>query len=289
MKIKCTIVIPTYKDYELLKKCIISLEKQTFPTEKFEVIVVNNDSENQLNFKSDSLNLTLVNEDKPGSYSARNKGIKEAKGEIIGFTDADCIPDGKWISTAVHLLQEKPEFDLVGGKIEQFKADDKMTDAVFEYQRLFSFNQEHYINHKGFSVTANLFARKKVFEKVGDFNSDLFSGGDFDFGLRAKKAGFSIVYDSNLVVNHPARGGLKDLKKKKIRTTQGGYDIRKGSVNFTHFFRLISPPLKSISKIKKVSSYPVKIKVFLITWYLKLVECFELIRLSIGKKNRNRS
>lgn len=284
-----SIIIPTYRDNQKLYKCLSALKKQSLSVDKFEVIVVNNDPENQLNLKSDSLNLTLVNEDKPGSYSARNKGIKEAKGEIIGFTDADCIPDEKWIATAVHLLQKKPEFDLVGGEIEHFKADDRMTEAVFEYQRLFSFNQEHYINRKGFSVTANLFARKKVFDKIGNFNSGLFSGGDFDFGLRAKKAGFSIVYDPNLVVNHPARGGLKDLKKKKIRTTQGGYDIRKGSVNFTHFFRLISPPLKSISKINKVTSYPVKIKVFLITWYLKLVECFELIRLSIGKENRNRS
>jgi len=284
-----SIIIPTYRDNQALHKCLSALKKQTLSVDKFEVIVINNDPENQLRINSDPLNLTLLNEYKPGSYSARNKGIEEAKAEIIGFTDADCIPDEKWVSTAVHLLQEKPEIDLVGGKIEQFKAEDKMTDAVFEYQRLFSFNQEHYINRKGFSVTANLFARKKVFNKIGNFNSDLFSGGDFDFGLRAKKAGFSIAYDPNLVVNHPVRGGLKDLKKKKIRTTQGAHDMRGGAVLLTHLLRLLSPPLKSILKINKVSSYPVKIKVFFITWYLKLVECFELIHLSIGKENRNRS
>jgi len=284
-----SIIIPTYRDNQALHKCLSALKKQSLSVDKFEVIVVNNDPENQLNLKSDSLNLTLVNEDKPGSYTARNKGIEEAKGEIIGFTDADCIPNEKWISTAVDLLQNEPEIDLIGGKIEQFKVDDKMTDAVFEYQRLFSFNQEHYINQKGFSVTANLFVRKKVFDKIGDFNSDLFSGGDFDFGLRAKKAGFSIVYDPNLVVNHPVRGGLKDLKNKKIRTTQGGHDMRESAVSFTHILRLLFPPFKSISKINNVSSYPVKIKVFFITWYLKLIECFESIRLSVGKKNRNRS
>lgn len=284
-----SIVIPTYRDKNVLQKCLAALEKQTFPVDKFEVIVVNNDPEKQLKINSEQLHLTLVSEHKAGSYSARNKGIEEANGEIIGFTDADCIPDKNWITRAINHFKKEPHVDLIGGKIEQFKDDNKITDAVFEYQRLFSFNQEHYINHKGFSVTANIFARKKVFKIIGAFNSDLFSGGDFDFGLRAKKAGLTITYDPKLIIKHPARGGVKDLIKKKIRTTQGGHDMRKGLVNFTHFFRLLSPPLKSISKINIISSYPVKSKVFFITWYLKLVECFELIRLSIGKKSRTRS
>lgn len=284
-----SIIIPTYKDGEKLNNCLKALEKQSYSTHDFEVIIVNNDPDEKLKFKQNlDLNLKVIVQDKPGSYAARNKGIEQASGEILGFTDADCTPDHKWIQNAIVTFENNSEIDLVGGCISQYKEIYSVSEAVFEYQKMFSFDQKHYINNKGFSVTANLFVKRNVFQKIGKFNSELFSGGDFEFGLRAKKAGFVLRYQPNMIVAHPVRGGVKSLIKKKLRTTQGAHDMRERSKLLLHIIRLLVPPLKSCPKINEITSFRIKIKVFLITWFLKLVECFEIIRLLFGRQKRSR-
>ncbi|MEQ8961723.1 MAG: glycosyltransferase family A protein, partial [Coleofasciculus sp. C2-GNP5-27] len=59
-------------------------------------------------------------ESTPGSYAARNKGISLAKGEVIAFTDADCIPDAKWLESGLHRLLTIPDCGLVAGRVELF-------------------------------------------------------------------------------------------------------------------------------------------------------------------------
>lgn len=89
-----TIIIPAYHDWYRLSLCLNALAKQTYPHNKFEVIIINNDADDQVS--ADFVlpeNCKIIVEEKSGSYAARNTGLKIAKGEIIGFTDSDCIPN----------------------------------------------------------------------------------------------------------------------------------------------------------------------------------------------------
>ena len=83
-----------------------ALTKQTYPKNRFEVIVVNNDPADPCPCIPLPDNFVLTTEGKPGSYAARNAGIKIAKGEILAFTDSDCIPHSNWIEQAVNILLE---------------------------------------------------------------------------------------------------------------------------------------------------------------------------------------
>ena len=96
-----SVIIPVYNDADGLDKCLHSLDAQSYPRDLFEVVVVDNDSE----IKIDKIvkkykQSVLTHERKPGSYAARNRGISLAKGEIIGFTDSDCVPSKKWIENS---------------------------------------------------------------------------------------------------------------------------------------------------------------------------------------------
>ncbi len=58
----------------------------------------------------------MIHEPLPGSYAARNQGLSQARGNIVAFTDADCIPNPDWIEKGVRTLQKFPECGLVAGK-----------------------------------------------------------------------------------------------------------------------------------------------------------------------------
>ncbi|MBO1348747.1 MAG: glycosyltransferase family 2 protein [Hormoscilla sp. GUM202] len=108
-----SVIIPVYNDAEPLRTCLECLENQTYPKESYEVIVVDNASQSDTASVVNEFSQAMITyEKKPGSYAARNKGISVAKGEIIAFTDADCIPAADWIEKGV----EKEVAQYVGGE-----------------------------------------------------------------------------------------------------------------------------------------------------------------------------
>ncbi len=93
-----SIIIPVYNDVTSLTKCLEAIDLQSYSKELFEVIVVDNRSEEDIKFIVSQFSWAkYAFESKPGSYAARNKGLTVAKGRLPGFTDADCIPAPDWI------------------------------------------------------------------------------------------------------------------------------------------------------------------------------------------------
>ncbi|RKS53952.1 glycosyl transferase family 2 [Gillisia mitskevichiae] len=216
-----SIIIPTYKDWPRLELCLNALKKQSYPQDHFEILVINNAPiEDPLPKKIQlAKNCRLLIEKLPGSYAARNKGLNECKGEIIGFTDSDCIPDLLWIENAVNFFNKFPKYQRMGGGIRIFSKN-KLPSFVEWYDYIFAFPQEAYVR-SGNAVTANMFAYKEVFRNVGFFNDKLMSGGDYQWGKLANKNGYKIGYAPESFVNHPARSTVSELVKKAKRVGEG--------------------------------------------------------------------
>lgn len=286
-----SIIIPTYNDWNRLLLCINALSNQTFQQEKFEIIIVNNNPMDTVppNFTIPD-NCTIITEESPGSYAARNAGLKIAKGEIIGFTDSDCIPDTNWIKNAVEYLSNNKTCSRVAGKIEIFFKSAKPTIAEL-YDKLYAFNQKEYIAHSGTSVTANLFTYKYIFDKIGYFKQDLMSGGDFSWGTLAHENGYKVDYVDNVIVNHPARENMKELIKKEKRVG-GGQAIflkknRNSLLNFFEFTKDLIPRLNSLKFIYtngKSLSVSDKIYIYIMRQYLIAIRAYERLRVQTGKK-----
>jgi len=281
--IKVSVVIPAYKDDERLNKCIEALNKQTCPKEHFEVIIVNNDTHSDINIAVDhSLNLNTYRQTKPGSYAARNLGIKHAKGEILAFTDSDCIPSKEWIANAIEKFAHSNYLLRVAGKVSTYQSDGTPY-IIFLYQQLFSMQQEKYVNKYGYAMTANLFVKKKVFDKVGLFRDDLYSGGDDEWGRRVTHFGFNMKYAQDVVVKHPSRNSLKQLLQKKIRTTGGVYQIRFCYLNkvskIKNLLVRLLPPIKKINNLNIELTLTNKLKLFFIDWLHGIISFLELVKL----------
>src|SRR5215217_5319918 len=105
-----SIIIPTYHDWARLELCIEAIKSQSYPAHLIEVIIVNNDPDDSPPemFKIEP-NIKLISESKPGSYAARNTALENISGEIVAFTDSDCIPDIDWISNAAAYFDKNPD------------------------------------------------------------------------------------------------------------------------------------------------------------------------------------
>lgn len=216
---KFSVIIPIYQDWDRLKRCVSALMQQTFDHDQYEVVIVNNDREGKVpdNFLLPD-RAKLIHQPDPGSYAARNKGVRIASGEILAFTDSDCIPDKNWLANAKELF-EQSKCDLIGGKIEIFNEDVK-NKYGYLYDRVTAFPQYKNVP-EGKGVTANLFVKRPVFEAAGGFNSIIKSGGDWEFTQRCTGLGYQMIYSENILVLHPARD-LLAIFKKQFRLTCGG-------------------------------------------------------------------
>ncbi len=240
---RVSVIVPTYKSWNTLLQCIEALERQSYPSEFFEIIVVNNHPEDAP--PAGLQKISLLAEAVPGSYAARNKGLSKATGDIIAFTDADCIPDKYWLEEGVKAIVEK-KADRIAGHIRVTFLGEQLS-AVEAYQKALSFNQRRLADN-GLSVTANFLCTRHAIDTVGLFNSDLLSGGDWDWNRRANRAGLNLFYSETAIVDHPARSTWADLLKKSRRVNSS--NVKNTSLLISvpkiviHFAKGFVPPIK---------------------------------------------
>ncbi|WP_088331572.1 glycosyltransferase [Lacimicrobium sp. SS2-24] len=274
------IIIPTHNDSERLRKCLRAISAQTYPLEAIRVIVVdNNSSENIESVVRDFEFCEYQFESKPGSYSARNKALREIRDKscFVGFTDSDCIPDVNWVSAAVALLEKQPLLTL-GGRVDVFPLQPERPNIAELYEQLRGFPQQEYVEKSHFAVTANVFTTTEVIEKNGRFNDELFSGGDLEWGNRLSQRGLKLLYADDVIVRHPARSSISQLLKKIRRTVGGAYRQKNRLHQCEKLFTLQGilrgclPPLRAIPAMKRFGSQVsvlMKINLFLLMTFLK--------------------
>ncbi len=106
-----------------------------------------------------------------------------------------------------------------GGPVQIFAEGSKWSPS-FQYERLLAFRIRNYISSFNAVPTANALMSRALYERLGGFDSSAFSGGDMDFGLRARSIGVSCQFLDNCRVLHPART-FSSLIYKQRRVRQG--------------------------------------------------------------------
>ncbi|AFY84593.1 glycosyltransferase [Oscillatoria acuminata] len=283
-----SIIIPVLNDPQRLQLCLEALENQTYPKHLYEVLVIDNGSDESIEpvvcpFQQAKMLVEMV----PGSYTARNQGILHAQGEVLAFTDADCIPQLDWVEKGTAHLLSVPNCGLVGGNIQfSFKNPNRPTAAEL-YDQFFFLQQEYYLDNQQFAATANVFTYKQVFERVGLFNSTLKSGGDREWGKRVFAAGYTQSYAPDATICHPARDSVKQLQKKVTRVARATYHLNRHRPNFPlvllkFILSDLKPPLRiwfRIGNNKRPHDLSYKIDFMALLMWMKLVKAGEKVRL----------
>lgn len=209
-----SVIVPHYEALDDLKRCLAALERQTYPREKTEIVVADNASPCGVRAVEEvsAGRAKVVEVSKRGAAAARNGAIAIATGELLAFTDSDCIPHPDWLKQGIAALDQ---YDLVGGRVDVSAADEEHVSASEAFEKVFAFDNRRYIAAKHFSVTANLFCRRDHFELVGPFHAEV--SEDRDWCLRARAAGLRIGYAADAIVVHPGRQDWAELRKKLTR------------------------------------------------------------------------
>lgn len=217
-----SVIIPVFNDEVRLMRCLAALEQQTYPADRYEVIVVDNGSARDVaGVVGGFAHARPLRELQPGSYAARNTGLAHARGEIIAFTDSDCVPQSDWLANGVARLLRAGQPIVVAGHIAVFCQTPGHPTPTELYERITAFPQQKYVEKYRYGATANVLTWRAVLEAVGPFNSQLKSGGDREWGQRAAAAGYPLVYAADAVVQHPARASFAELRHKLVRVTIG--------------------------------------------------------------------
>ncbi len=283
-----TVIIPVYNDAKRLQRCLNLLERQTYPQAFYEIIVVdNNSTENLQPIVAQFVQAKYIVEKTPGSYSARNTGLAIAKGDILGFTDSDCVPALDWIEKGVAQIRKHPDCGFVAGHINFFFQKSENPNPAELFDSLYFLQQEKYVREEHFGVTANLFTTPEVVKDVGLFNAELKSGGDREWGKRVYAAGYKQIYAADVKIFHPARANFEDINKKLCRVYKGGFYINKKSETpLLEFLREIildiKPPARYLFKTleeRGIKDINKRITVVFLYMRLKLSKAFTELKL----------
>ncbi len=216
---KVSVIIPFYNSLESLDACLLALRGQTYPAAAFEVIAIDNGSTADSSaLRARYPEVRWLTEVRPGSYHARNLGIRHAGGEIIALTDSDCVPAPVWLEAAVAALGAMPA-TIVGGRIDYFGPEGRDLNVYERFEDRFFMLARHrfLVEQKGVVATANVVAERGVFERTGDFDSRLMSFADGEWALRATAQGEVLRYAEGALVRHPRRGTFREVFKKVKR------------------------------------------------------------------------
>ena len=217
MSTQVSIVIPTYKRPLLLKRCLEALILQDFQKEKYEIIIVTDGlDEDTTNMLRDTfLNNLFLNiycyslPFKKGPAAARNAGWRLAKGQLVLFTDDDCIPARDWVKNYYNAFEfYKQPFLVFTGKIivplSPTPTDFELNTAQLETAEF---------------VTANCACTKKALEKVNGFDESFTMAWreDSDLEFRLLKEDIPIKKIEEAVITHPVRKAPWGVSLKEQR------------------------------------------------------------------------
>lgn len=216
---RISIIVPHYDDLPALDLCLASLIGQHGFDGGAEIIVCDNASPLDYQRIVDTIGsrALLVIEREKGAGPARNRAVIEARGQILAFIDSDCIANPDWLANGIAALARG---DIVGGRIDVFSTAANPTGADL-FEQVFAFDQRSYVETKGFSVTANLFCRRETFAAVGGFANGV--SEDLEWCHRARRKGFTLIYEDSAAVRHPTRADWAALKHKWRRLTHEAF------------------------------------------------------------------
>ncbi|WP_138429432.1 glycosyltransferase [Fodinibius saliphilus] len=211
--LQASVVIPVYNEATELQKVLDALENQTFPRDKFEVIVVDNgstDNTEELVRGYEKVKYLLQVEYLNSSYSSRNRGIEASKGEVIILLDGTVIPEKKWLEEGLNCMKKK-NADIVTSNV-RFDFGGKVTGGkLYDSNNATTRSQ---VKQRGVAVTASLFVQADLFKELGKFAEGTKTAEDGIWTWRATQRGYRLEFCGNSRAIKKAKSFGKLLKKQ---------------------------------------------------------------------------
>jgi len=235
-----SVVIPTRDRPALAVEAVEAVLDSNYPAERFEVILVDNrpseewDPDEPRTGALADARVRVLHEPIAGGANARNKGLAEARGEIVAFTDDDVIADGLWLAAIARGFDDAPNVGAVSG-IVMPRSLETPAQVWFEGYARFSGRFERHAYDFGpnrplddplfpfdigiLGTGANMAFRTEVLRRVGgldpSFNTKaLPNGTDVESLFRVLLGGWTIVHEPAAIVQHAHQSEYHQLERR---------------------------------------------------------------------------
>ena len=268
---KATVAVCTYNRVKLLQLCIESIAKMNFDKDNYEVLVVDNNSQDQTTLFCKSiptlfpgLNFRYVHEPRQGVAYTRTTAAKEARGEIIAFIDDDCLADTEWLAEVVSFYDAHPDVISTGGRI----VPKFLTEIPAWFGKYFwGLVGDYDLGKKEFRMKgvrypsgANMHFRKEAFEKYGYFDvslgrsgKSLMAGEEKAMYLKLIKENEKVYYLPQAKVFHHVEENKFD--KKYVRSHSMGIGASEYIMNKPSALKLVIKLLEYVAKLGYAMAY----------------------------------
>ena len=217
---KISVIVPTYRRIPSLERCLAALAAQYRMPDEVVVIVRNSDSatlqflEGWRRRRGSALNLRVVRVDPPGQVAALNAGLDSAAGDIAAITDDDAAPRKDWLQRIEEHFRSDPALGGLGGRDWVYENGRLLSGAKMTVGKIQWFGRVIGNHHLGIGGPreadllkgVNMAFRREAIRHVR-FLACLKGTGaqmhnEIDFCLKVKKAGWKVVYDPQVAVDH---------------------------------------------------------------------------------------
>jgi glycosyltransferase involved in cell wall biosynthesis len=238
-----SVIVCTRNRAHRLEQTLKSLQVMAAPVDlPWELIIVDNNSSDNTKevidgfTKESNVNIKSVVERHQGLAHARNMGVYKSSGNILAFTDDDCIVDRHWITSILKEFQSGELISGIGGRVELYDTMDRRVSIRVCKEKTVFDSVDRIFN---LIIGCNMAFARSVFDKVGMFDTDFGAGTrlaaaeDSDFLYRAYKEGLKIIYSPDVLVYHN-HGRKSD---EQIRELYKGYAIGHGAFYCKYILR----------------------------------------------------
>ncbi len=210
----CSVVVPAYNAARTLDACLQALNTQTAPTDAYEIIVVDDGSRDNTAEIAQRHGVRLVRQENRGPAAARNRGVAEARGDIVLFTDADCQPLPDWIENMLAPFDDPAVAGVQGAYLtRQTFLTARFAQAEFEdrYAIMARFESIDLV------ATYAAGFRRALFLQMGGFDDSfpVANNEDTDFSYRLCAAGHRLVFAPEARIFHHHPGTLRKYLRTK--------------------------------------------------------------------------
>jgi glycosyltransferase involved in cell wall biosynthesis len=286
---RISVIIPVYNGAKTIAETVECLLRQSL--EPAEIIVVDDGSTDETPelLRSFDGKIAFLNQPNKGPASARNRGVRAARGDFIAFTDSDCLPDKDWLFNLARGF-DQARVAGVGGAVKS--AVQGLTGEYVDAIRLLD-PQPDESGEIPYLITANACFRREALIEAGLFNERFRKPGgeEPDVCLRIRNLGYEFRFAEQALVRHYHRQTVGSLMKTMANYGEGLYTLSRlwpGYSIENPFRRLLRRSVELRSVARRVPEYSARYGLFRAIYFSLLDYLRQIAYLSGYLRGRRR-